>query len=127
MSILGLSRRTVTALAMLVAAGSALATVPASAAPATASTPSRAAATAAAPPQGRVVSRLPLSIRERPTTRSTYLGALRPGSVVRLACKVRGENVAGNDLWYLLGEGRPGYVTARWVRNLSPVPWCPRR
>jgi hypothetical protein len=77
-------------------------------------------------PKGKVISRLPLSIRERPRTTSGYLGAIQPGTVIYLSCKVVGQNVDGNDLWYLLGGGRPGYVAARYVKNLSPVPYCPR-
>lgn len=77
----------------------------------------------AARPEGKVVSRLPLSIREQPTTTSRRLGSLAPGSVVTLSCKVRGSDVDGNDLWYRLW-GRQGWVAARYVRNLSPVSYC---
>jgi hypothetical protein len=80
--------------------------------------------TKAAEPTGRVVSRLPLSIRQKPTTNSRYLGSFKPGTVIRLHCKVVGQNVDGNKLWYLLGNGRPGYVAARYVQNLSYVPYC---
>ncbi|MGA5130004.1 SH3 domain-containing protein [Streptomyces olivoreticuli] len=80
------------------------------------------AATPAAP-KGKVVSRLPLSIREQPKSASTFLGALKPGSVVELSCKKHGQKVDGNDLWYLLAV-KPGYVSARYVENLSPVPLC---
>jgi len=78
----------------------------------------------AAEPQGQVISRLPLSIREEPTARSAFLGSIPPGTILALHCKVVGEDVDGNNLWYLLGNGRPGYVAARYVQNLSPVPWC---
>ncbi|GHF19779.1 hypothetical protein GCM10010359_21260 [Streptomyces morookaense] len=107
--------------ALLVASGTLLAAVPASAqAPAAAP----AAVAKPVPPKGKVVSRLPLSIRERPAQAAKYLGALKPGTVVELACKKHGSNVDGNDLWYLLGNGKPGYVAARYVQNLSPVPLC---
>lgn len=81
-------------------------------------------AAAKAEPKGKVVSRLPLSIRQKPTTASGYLGGVPSGAVIALSCKVNGQNVDGNKLWYLLGNGRPGYVAARYVKNLSPVPWC---
>ncbi|MBP0459926.1 SH3 domain-containing protein [Streptomyces montanisoli] len=74
-------------------------------------------------PRGKVVARLPLSIRERATTDSRYLGSLRPGSIVELRCKKRGQNVDGNDLWYKL-ENHRGYSAARYIQNLSHVPWC---
>lgn len=107
--------------ALLVASGTLLAAVPAGA-----QTPSAATAAVAkpVPPKGKVVSKLPLSVRERPTQSSKYLGALKPGTVVELSCKKHGSNVNGNDLWYLLGNGKPGYVAARYVQNLSPVPLC---
>lgn len=76
-----------------------------------------------APPKGKVVAKEPLSIRERPATAAKYLGALKPGSVIELSCKVHGQTVQGNDIWYLLA-GKPGYVSARYVKNLSPVPLC---
>jgi len=86
--------------------------------------PSARPARAATEPQGRVVSRLPLSIREQPTSQSAYLGSIPAGSVISLHCKVVGQTVDGNSIWYLLGAGRPGYVAARYVQNLSSVPWC---
>ncbi|MGW1073114.1 SH3 domain-containing protein [Streptomyces sp. NPDC002537] len=70
-----------------------------------------------------MVSRLPLSVREQPKSSAKFLGALKPGTVVELSCKKHGQNVDGNDLWYLLAT-RPGYVAARYVENLSPVPLC---
>lgn len=91
-----------------------------STAPAAADQPAQ----AAAEPTGRVVSRLSLSIREQPTSNSRYLGAVQPGAVIALHCKVVGQNVGGNNLWYLLGNGRPGYVAARYVQNLGAVPAC---
>ncbi|MEV7084805.1 SH3 domain-containing protein [Streptomyces sp. NPDC093085] len=78
----------------------------------------------AAEPTGRVVSRLPLAVRQRPTAHSTYLGSVQPGAIIPLSCKVVGEDVDGNSLWYRLGDGRPGYVAARYVHNLAPVPYC---
>ncbi|MBR7675661.1 SH3 domain-containing protein, partial [Streptomyces daliensis] len=97
---------------------------PASASAARGSTSAKEAGTASALPQGKVVSRITLNIREKPTTRSAYLGGLKPGTVVALYCKVRGQNVDGNNLWYLLGGPKPGYVAARYVKNLSHVDYC---
>ncbi|MFJ4923716.1 SH3 domain-containing protein [Streptomyces sp. NPDC088725] len=124
-------RRATAALAVLMlAGGGALAATPASAA----DTPAPAAASALTPQapngseervaRGEVVSRLPLNIRERPNTHSPVLGSLRPHTIVTLACKVRGEDVEGNDLWYRLDGGWTGYVSARYVDNFSPVSFC---
>jgi hypothetical protein len=121
----------VTVTAVLAASAAFTATATATARPAAPSgsavaVRSAAATTRAVPasrPEGKVVSRLPLSIRERPTTDSRRLGSLAAGSVVPLSCKVRGRDVDGNDLWYRLW-GRSGWVAARYVRNLSPVSYC---
>lgn len=123
-------RRGATALAGLLIAGAAsLVATPATAAspgagPDTASMAQP--AKAAAEPRGKVVSRLPLSIRESATANSRYLGGIQPGAIIHLHCKVTGQNVDGNRLWYKLGNGRPGYVSARYVENLSPVAYCKR-
>ncbi|WP_051951791.1 SH3 domain-containing protein [Actinacidiphila yeochonensis] len=71
-----------------------------------------------------MVSRLPLTVREYASSDSRALGTLQPGAVVALTCKVVGEKVDGNDRWYRLGAGKKGYVAARYVDNLSAVPWC---
>ncbi|MEW1866149.1 SH3 domain-containing protein [Streptomyces sp. NPDC088194] len=81
-------------------------------------------AQAAAEPQGKVISRLPLTIREMATSNSRSLGSFQPGTVIWLHCKVVGQNVEGNKLWYKLGNGRAGYVSARYVQNLAVVPYC---
>ncbi|MFI5758489.1 SH3 domain-containing protein [Streptomyces sp. NPDC051569] len=127
---LRIKRRTAAALAVCVIAGSgALAVTPASAsvsAVVASPVPAPQAPTSAAFPKGRVVSRLTLNIREEPTSNSRLLGGFRPGEIISLFCKVRGQDVDGNDLWYLLAGPRPGYVAARYVENLSYVPYCDR-
>lgn len=111
----------------ILAATPATATEPAIAATVAGDPPAPGSAKAlATPPEGKVVSRMTLSIREEPTSGSVYLGGLRPGTIIPLFCKVRGQNVDGNNLWYLLGDARPGYVAARYVENQSPVPYCER-
>ncbi|MFI1093595.1 hypothetical protein [Streptomyces sp. NPDC020917] len=72
---------------------------------------------------GKVVSSVALRIRSRAATDSTAPGSYAPGAVVKLACKVHGQNVGGNDLWYNLYD-RPGWLAARYVRNLGAVPFC---
>ncbi|MEV0989110.1 hypothetical protein [Streptomyces sp. NPDC049949] len=51
---------------------------------------------------GKVVSRGPLSLRSKPTSRSKSVGHVKPDHKVAIVCKVRGEKVDGNDIWYLL-------------------------
>ncbi|MFD4759593.1 SH3 domain-containing protein [Streptomyces sp. NPDC058439] len=82
--------------------------------------------------QGRVVTRhMPLRIRSGPGTGYRVIGSLRPGSTVHISCKKTvhipckkyGSNVRGNHRWYKLSHNK-GYISARYVRNVSAVPWC---
>ncbi|MFI9724306.1 SH3 domain-containing protein [Streptomyces sp. NPDC052396] len=109
------------AVTLLAGAGALAAAEPAGAEPV--AHPSVVTASVAPSPKGKVIAREPLSIRERPTTAARYLGAVKPGSVIELSCKKHGQTVQGNDIWYLLAS-KPGYVSARYVKNLTPVPLC---
>ncbi|MEU6018405.1 SH3 domain-containing protein [Streptomyces sp. NPDC047515] len=74
--------------------------------------------------QGRVVTRqMPLRIRSGPGTGYQVIGSLRPASTVHIPCKKYGRNVRGNHRWYKLSHSK-GYVSARYVRNVSAIPWC---
>ncbi|WP_329121959.1 hypothetical protein [Streptomyces sp. NBC_01465] len=73
--------------------------------------------------QGRVTSRTELHVRKSATTASASVKELRPGSVISLYCKKNGQSVGGNPIWYMLGDGS-GWVSARYVDNLSIVPYC---
>ncbi|MGW1029589.1 SH3 domain-containing protein [Streptomyces sp. NPDC002577] len=74
--------------------------------------------------RGRVVTRyLPLNVRSGPGTGYRVIGSVRSGSTVYIQCKKYGSNVRGNHRWYKLA-GRKGDVSARYVRNLSAIPWC---
>lgn len=88
-----------------------------------ASKPAATATTSAAYVNGKVVSSVPLRIRSSATTNSTALGSYAPGTIVKISCKVHGQNVAGNDLWYKL-YNRSGWLAARYVQNLGTVPFC---
>jgi hypothetical protein len=69
--------------------------------------------------RGRVTARLLIS-REAPTTRANAHGGLTRGSALRINCKLHGQDVRGNDLWYNLPHGL--WVAARYVANSGPVP-----
>ncbi|MDB1086388.1 SH3 domain-containing protein [Streptomyces sp. ACA25] len=73
--------------------------------------------------KGKVVSRIGVNIRAKATTHSKVIGGLPRGAVVNLKCKVKGQNVAGNNIWYRLSD-RQGWVAARYVKNLNHVRWC---
>jgi hypothetical protein len=75
--------------------------------------------------QGQVIARTGLNIRARATTNSAVVGGpIRYGTVIRIRCKVVGQNVDGNRLWYRLADARypNGYVSARYVDNIGRAP-----
>ncbi|MEU3465496.1 SH3 domain-containing protein [Streptomyces sp. NPDC006733] len=78
----------------------------------------------AAEPRGKIVANGGLWVRQEATTTSKRLNLLPQGAVVALQCKKVGQTVDGNKLWYRLGAGKPGWVAARYVQNLSAVPYC---
>ncbi|MER6449675.1 hypothetical protein DEJ51_32530 [Streptomyces venezuelae] len=89
---------------------------------------------------GKVVSKGPLTVRSKPSTRSQSLGHVYPNSKVEIDCKKYGDNVDGNRIWYRLADrnanweheaGAPKraydkerWVSARYVKNLSEVKYC---
>ncbi|MER7758698.1 SH3 domain-containing protein [Streptomyces sp. NPDC097619] len=73
--------------------------------------------------KGKVVSKGPLTVRSGPRSSHKALGTLQPGTVLALQCKVHGEKVGDNSLWYRLPEDR-GWVPARYVMDKSPIPFC---
>ncbi|MET9323507.1 SH3 domain-containing protein [Streptomyces sp. NPDC003038] len=64
-----------------------------------------------------------LSIRSGPGTNYQKTGKAKNGTLVRLQCKVNGQSVDGNSIWYKLADGR-GWITARYAQNLNRVPFC---
>lgn len=77
-----------------------------------------------AQPYGTVISPTGVVLRAAPTSASAELGTLAHNAQVGLDCKVRGQNVDGNDLWYRV-RGQAAWVTARYVVNTGTVPFCP--
>ncbi|MGW7330812.1 SH3 domain-containing protein [Streptomyces sp. NPDC054840] len=89
---------------------------------------------------GKVVSKGPLTVRSKPSTRSRSLGHVYPNSKVEIECKKYGEDVDGNRIWYRLADKNSGWdhdaamrghaydkerwVAARYVKNLSEVRYC---
>ncbi|MEU5434407.1 SH3 domain-containing protein [Streptomyces sp. NPDC020719] len=113
------------AVATLAGTGILLGSSAASAASVTASVASaRQAPAPAAGPTGKVVANGGLWVHQDATTASKHLNLLPNGTVTALQCKKNSQNVDGNTLWYKLGAGKPGWVAARYVQNLAPVPYC---
>ncbi|MDI2130373.1 SH3 domain-containing protein [Yinghuangia seranimata] len=69
-----------------------------------------------------------LNIRSKPNAGSKKLGSLANGYHVEIACKVKGQNIKGNKIWYAMESrtnGPAGWISARYVVNETNIPWCP--
>ncbi|MFF4432233.1 SH3 domain-containing protein [Streptomyces sp. NPDC001513] len=64
-----------------------------------------------------------LRVHSGPATHHAKTGKVYTGTVVPLQCKVNGQNVDGNSIWYKLADGS-GWITARYALNLNKVPFC---
>ncbi|WP_329381594.1 SH3 domain-containing protein [Streptomyces sp. NBC_01716] len=75
--------------------------------------------------KGRVTARTGLLLRDKPTRSSRVVGSLPYGSIVHIFCKVRGDNVNGNNRWYLLADGTWAWASAAYIDNIGKAPrWC---
>lgn len=74
-------------------------------------------------PYGTVTAGDGVVQRQFPSTDSSVKGSLHYRQQVGLRCKVRAQNIAGNDIWYLL-RGPSTWVSARYVDNTGYVAYC---
>ncbi|MEU2759896.1 SH3 domain-containing protein [Streptomyces sp. NPDC007094] len=75
--------------------------------------------------KGRVIAKPYLLLRDKPTRSSRIVGSVEYGSVVHIFCKTRGDNVDGNNRWYLLTDGTWAWGSARYIENIGAAPkWC---
>jgi len=65
----------------------------------------------------------PQFIRSVPNTYLPAIGSYSNGSWVSLGCKVNGENIWGDPVWYKLAN-RSGWMSARYIHAHGQVPWC---
>ncbi|HET6969310.1 MAG TPA: glycoside hydrolase domain-containing protein, partial [Ornithinibacter sp.] len=65
----------------------------------------------------RVTSTTPLNVRSAPTTTSTVIGQLQPGSTVAVICQARGQRIGTTTVWDRIGNG--GYVSDHYVSTPS--------
>lgn len=65
----------------------------------------------------RVTSTTTLNVRSAPTTTSTIIGRLQPGSTVAVICQARGQQVGTTAVWDRISTG--GYVSDRYVSTPS--------
>ncbi|MGR8008292.1 SH3 domain-containing protein [Streptomyces hypolithicus] len=81
--------------------------------------------TKASPFKGRVIARSGLLLRDRPTRSSKVIGKKPYGAKVNIFCKTRGDNVDGNNRWYLLSNGTWAWGSAKYIENIGTSPrWC---
>ncbi|WP_055597972.1 SH3 domain-containing protein, partial [Streptomyces hirsutus] len=73
-----------------------------------------------------VITAPSLALRTSPDRDARVIRYVRKGDVVSLYCKVGGDNVQGNPLWYLVTDGRTwAWGAARHINNIGPAPrWC---
>ncbi|TXL90925.1 SH3 domain-containing protein [Streptomyces sp. IB2014 016-6] len=75
--------------------------------------------------KGRVTARTGLLLRDRPTRGGRVIGSAAYGSIVHILCKTRGDEVNGNDRWYLLTDGNWAWGSAAYIENIGKAPrWC---
>ncbi|MDN5765117.1 MAG: hypothetical protein L0H96_03390 [Humibacillus sp.] len=64
-----------------------------------------------------------LNVRTGPTSADTLVQTLASGAGVDVTCKLDGQNVGGNALWYQTQGGH--WLAARYVQNIGRAPgWC---
>ncbi len=74
---------------------------------------------------GRVIARTGLLLRDAPNRGAAVIRSEPYGAVVPIFCKTTGENVDGNDRWYLLTDGTWAWGAARYIENIGTPPrWC---
>ncbi|MER6503149.1 SH3 domain-containing protein [Streptomyces sp. NPDC001455] len=74
-------------------------------------------------PYATVTSQNGLNERQYPSTDSSVLGTLKYHDQVRLRCKVRAQNIAGDDVWFLLRD-KQAWISARYVALTGTVSYC---
>ncbi|MEV6780769.1 SH3 domain-containing protein [Streptomyces syringium] len=75
-------------------------------------------------PSGTVTAASGVNERAYPSTDSKVTGRpLKHRAPIGLRCKVRAQNIGGNEYWYLL-RARPTWVAAKYVGAVGSVPLC---
>ncbi|MFF1646924.1 SH3 domain-containing protein [Streptomyces sp. NPDC058240] len=74
-------------------------------------------------PYATVISQSGVNERQYPSTDSSVLGILSYYDQVGLRCKVRAQDIVGDDVWYLLRDEQ-AWISARYVVQTGAVPYC---
>ncbi|MEH0418552.1 SH3 domain-containing protein [Streptomyces sp. B21-083] len=72
--------------------------------------------------KGIVTANGGLRLRSAPNRGSAIIRVVPKGAIVTIFCKVGGENVDGNSLWYLLTDGTWAWGAARYIDNIGAAP-----
>lgn len=67
-----------------------------------------------------------VNVRTSPYTTGTLVGGIKTGAEVDVIKVVTGENVNGNDQWYLLKTATPQYVWSGAVQVIGVLPEAPQ-
>lgn len=73
--------------------------------------------------RGVVIAKPGILIRSQPTTASHEKGFIPRGEIVWIDCKVDGQDVWGNAIWYKI-KSHNGFIAARYVKNVDHIPYC---
>lgn len=64
-------------------------------------------------------------LRVGPSTHYRVVGSEEYGTVVGIVCRVKGERIEGNPVWYKLGDASYAWSSARDIVNDGEEPrWC---
>ncbi|MCI3273092.1 SH3 domain-containing protein [Streptomyces cylindrosporus] len=72
-----------------------------------------------------VVTASELFLRSAPNRGSQVIRVAYRGERVSIFCKTVGQNIQGNNRWYLLTDGTWAWGSARYIDTIGPTPrWC---
>lgn len=75
--------------------------------------------------EGRVVTRTGLVVRTGPSTHYRAVGSKEYGTVVGIVCRVNGQRVKGNPVWYKLSDSSYAWSSERDIVHDGEEPrWC---
>ncbi|MEU5212528.1 SH3 domain-containing protein [Streptomyces sp. NPDC020742] len=75
--------------------------------------------------EGRVVARDGLVVRTGPSTDYRPLGSKRYGTVVGIVCRLNGQRLKGNPVWYKLTDSSYAWSSADGIAHDGAEPdWC---
>ncbi|MGW3010204.1 hypothetical protein ACWC9R_15410 [Streptomyces sp. NPDC001219] len=75
--------------------------------------------------EGRVVAKEGLVLRTGPSTDFSAIGLKEYGDVVGITCRLKGQRVEGNPVWYKLSDASYVWSSKRDIVNDGDAPrWC---